>query len=93
MDCFGGLLNFKTSRPTRNLKKDLIFEDYKILSLALAGFILWLAWSGLNVVYISALYADIGVIVVNAFAALFGAMIAPLIFPWYSTIKLFHGLK
>lgn len=57
-------------------KKDLIFEDYKILSLALAGFILWLAWSGLNIVYISTYRIDIGLIVLNAFAALFGAMLA-----------------
>jgi ammonium transporter, Amt family len=57
-------------------KKDLIFEDYKILSLALAGFVLWLAWSGLNIVYISTYRIDIGLIVVNAFAALFGAMLA-----------------
>jgi Amt family ammonium transporter len=44
--------------------------------LALAGFILWLAWSGLNIVYISTYRIDIGLIVVNAFAALFGAMLA-----------------
>ena len=75
-----GYLTLKPQDRQEILKKDLIFEDYKILSLALAGFILWLAWSGLNVVYISALFAYIGVIVVNAFAALFGAMIAPLIF-------------
>ena len=31
-------------------------------------------------VYISAFYADIGLIVVNAFAALFGAMVASLVF-------------
>lgn len=71
-----GYFTSKSNDKQEISKKDLIFEDYKILSLALAGFILWLAWSGLNIVYISTYRIDIGLIVVNAFAALFGAMLA-----------------
>ncbi|OTG83971.1 ammonium transporter [Acinetobacter sp. ANC 4648] len=59
-------------------KRAIIFGDYKILSLALAGFVLWLAWSGLNVVYISAIHVDIGEIVANAIAALVGSVLAAL---------------
>ncbi|MFW1800724.1 ammonium transporter [Acinetobacter nematophilus] len=71
-----GYFTSKSKDKREISKKDLIFEDYKILSLALAGFILWLAWSGLNIVYISTYRIDIGLIVLNAFAALFGAMLA-----------------
>lgn len=71
-----GYFTSKSHEKYEISKKDLIFEDYKILSLALAGFVLWLAWSGLNIVYISTFHIDIGLIVVNAFTALFGAMLA-----------------
>ena len=75
-----GYLTLKSKQKEEFIKKDLMFEDYKILSLALAGFVLWLAWSGLNVIYISAIRVDVSIIVMNSFAALFGAMISPLIF-------------
>jgi len=74
-----GYITLKSQDKQEIIKKDLIFEDYKILSLALAGFILWLAWSGLNMVYISAIHVDVSTIIINSFAALFGAMLALLI--------------
>ncbi|MEG0483179.1 MAG: ammonium transporter [Acinetobacter sp.] len=73
-------LSLKSKYKQEIIKKDMIFEDYKILSLALAGFILWLAWSGLNVIYISAIHFDIGMVVINAFLALLGSMVSPLLF-------------
>lgn len=60
--------------------KDLMFEDYKILSFALACFVLWLGWSGLNIVYLMATAVDVSVIFVNAFATLCGSMITALFF-------------
>ncbi|TCM66766.1 Amt family ammonium transporter [Acinetobacter calcoaceticus] len=56
-------------------RKDVMFSDYKLLSMALAGFILWLAWSGLNIGYISAQRIDIQDVVINTIAALSGAVI------------------
>ncbi len=73
-----GYLTLKSAGKEEE-KKNLIFEDYRILSFAVAGFILWLAWSGLNVVYITAIPVDVSVVVSNAFIALFTAFIAPLI--------------
>lgn len=74
-----GYLTLKSAGKEEEKKKNLIFEDYRILSFAVAGFILWLAWSGLNVVYITAIPVDVSVVVSNAFIALFTAFIAALI--------------
>ena len=73
-------LSLKSKYKQEIIKKDLIFEDYKILSLALAGFVLWLAWSGLNMIYISAIHVDISRVVMNALLALLGSMVSPLLF-------------
>lgn len=74
-----GYLTLKSAGKEEEKKKNLIFEDYRILSFAVAGFILWLAWSGLNVVYITAIPVDVSVVVSNAFISLFTAFIAALI--------------
>lgn len=76
---FAGYLALKSQGKKEETKKNLIFEDYRILSLAVAGFILWLAWSGLNVVYITSIPVDVGAVVTSAFIALFSALITPLI--------------
>lgn len=81
-------LSLKAKYKQEIIKKDLIFEDYKILSLALAGFVLWLAWSGLNVIYISAIHVDIGIVVINAVLALLGSMVSPLLFPLFLNQKI-----
>ena len=57
------------------IKRDIIFKDYKILSMALACFVLWLAWSGLNIVYISAFDVNVSTVVINALSALFTAIL------------------
>lgn len=75
-----GYLIFKSQRKIELHKQDVIFEDYKILAFALAGFILWLAWSGLNVIYITSIHIEISNIVFNAFSALLGAIFASFIF-------------
>ena len=84
-------ISLKSKYKQEIIKKDLIFEDYKILSLALAGFVLWLAWSGLNVTYISAIHVDIGRVVNNAFLALFGSIISPLLFSLFLNHKMISG--
>lgn len=56
-------------------RKDIMFSDYKLLAMALAGFILWLAWSGLNVSYIIAMRVDIQDVVLNTIATLIAAVI------------------
>ncbi len=57
-------------------RKDILFSDYKLLAMALAGFILWLAWSGLNVSYIMAMRVDIQDVVLNTISTLIAAVIA-----------------
>lgn len=81
-------LSLKAKYKQEIIKKDLIFEDYKILSLALAGFVLWLAWSGLNVIYISAIHVDISQVVMNAVLALLGSIVSPLLFPLFLNQKI-----
>ena len=56
-------------------RKDILFSDYKLLAMALAGFILWLAWSGLNVSYIIAMRVDIQDVVLNTISTLIAAVI------------------
>ena len=81
-------LSLKSKYKQEIIKKDMIFEDYRLLSLALAGFILWLAWSGLNVIYISAIHFDIGMVVINAFLALLGSIVSPLLFSLFINQKI-----
>lgn len=51
-------------------------DDGRLLAMALAAFILWLAWSGLNASYISAIPVNIQVIVLNTLATIIGAMLS-----------------
>ena len=73
-----GYFVLRSEQKQQIQKRDIIFDDYKVLSMALAGFILWLAWSGLNVIYISAIHVDVATIVVNSVVALLGAVISAL---------------
>lgn len=60
-------------------RKDIIFNDYKMLSISLAGFVLWLAWSSLNVGYITAVNVDIQDVILNAVFTLIAAVVAMMI--------------
>lgn len=61
-------------------RKDIIFDDYKTLAMGLAGFVLWLAWSSLNVGYITAIKVDIEDVVLNTVSTLIAAIVAMIIF-------------
>lgn len=63
-------------------RKDIQSDDWRWLSLALAAFILWLAWSGLNASYISAVPVNIQVIVINTLTTILGAVVAVLLLGW-----------
>ncbi len=74
-----GYLVLKPFQKEQLKKRDIIFDDYKVLSIALAGFVLWLAWSGLNVIYITDIPVSITNVVVNTIIALVGAVMSCLI--------------
>lgn len=90
-----GYLVLKADQKVQLKKRDIMFDDYKILSIALAGFILWLAWSGLNVGYITAIPVNVIDVVINTVMALLGAVLASLVLAkvflkkssWESMIK------
>lgn len=48
----------------------IVMSDYKLLSIAVAAFILWLAWSGMNMASITNYKVDIQMLVTNSVLAL-----------------------
>ncbi|MDQ9012004.1 ammonium transporter [Acinetobacter gerneri] len=90
-----GYFVLKPEQKEQLVKRDIMFDDYKILSIALAGFILWLAWSGLNVGYITAIPVKVIDVVINTVVALLGAVLSSLVLAkvflkkssWESMIK------
>ena len=53
-----------------------IFQDQKMLVFSLAGFVLWLAWSCLNVAFITGMTIDITTVLINIISVVFGVCIA-----------------
>jgi Amt family ammonium transporter len=83
-----GYLVLRSTSQIQMEKRDVIFDDYKILSFALAGFILWLAWSGLNIIYISDIPVSIVTIVLSAVAALIGSVVTVVVFSLFFNKKI-----
>lgn len=74
-----GYVVFGKQQQASLRRKDIIFNDYKILAAGLAGFVLWLSWSSLNVAYITAIQVDIQDVVLNTISTLIAAIIAMII--------------
>ncbi|MDQ9020405.1 ammonium transporter [Acinetobacter sichuanensis] len=55
-----------------------IFQDQKMLIFSLAGFVLWLAWSCLNVAFITGMTIDIITVLINIISVVFGVCVATL---------------
>lgn len=68
-------------------RRDMGSDDWRFLSMALAAFILWLAWSGLNASYISAIHVNIQVIVINTLTCILGAVLAVKLLGWLLKCK------
>ena len=68
-------------------RRDMGSDDWRLLSMALGAFILWLAWSGLNASYISAIHVDIQVIVINTLTCILGAVLAVKQLGWWFDVK------
>lgn len=56
-----------------------IFQEQKVLIFSLAGFVLWLAWSCLNVAFITGMVIDITTVLINIIAVVTGVCIAMLV--------------
>ena len=75
-------------RQQRKVKGEtILMSDYKLLSIAVAAFILWLAWSGVNIAAVVNYKVDIQMLVANSVLALMASGLSALCVLLYTSQK------